>query len=179
VDYIALLGLFVVILVLSYLTWITWPILIGAVYLPTPPETVEKMLEIAEVNKNDTLFDFGSGDGRVIIDAAEKYGARAIGIEADPLRVLWTRNKIKKTSNHHLLQVVWGNFFKTDINKATVVTVYQGQTNHNKLKDKFEKDLKPGTRIVSYSFPFDGWKPKKEDPDKKLYLYIVRDNPAR
>lgn len=70
-------------------------------------------------------------------------------------------------------EVIWSNFFKTDLSEASVITVYQGQEINNKLKTKFEKELAPGTRIVSYSFTFDGWKPSKEDPESEVYLYTI------
>jgi precorrin-6B methylase 2 len=151
--------------------WIIWPVLIGAAYVPTPHEIVVKMLEIAEVKEDDVLYDLGSGDGRIIIEAADKYRAKAIGIEADPLRVLWSRAKIRSRALHDRVRVIWGNFFRSDLSKATVVTIYQGQGINNKLIEKLEEELKPGTRIVSYSFTFDGWDPIKEESDSPIYLY--------
>jgi cyclopropane fatty-acyl-phospholipid synthase-like methyltransferase len=132
---------------------------------------VEKMLEIADVSENDTLIDLGSGDGRIIIEAAKKHGATTIGIEADPLRVIWSRLRVRSNGLQEKVNVVWGNFFSNDISKATVVTVYQGQDINKKLIKKLEKELEPGTLIVSYYFTFDGWIPQKKDPETDVYLY--------
>lgn len=153
--------------------WLIWPTLIGAVFLPTPMRVVRKMLEIAEVGENDTVIDLGSGDGRIILEAAKIHGANSIGIEADPIRVLWARARIASNNLTGQVAVHWRNFFNTDLSDATVVTVYQGQDINNKLRSKFEEELKPGTRIVSHSFTFDGWKPVKKDPNESVYLYIL------
>jgi 16S rRNA A1518/A1519 N6-dimethyltransferase RsmA/KsgA/DIM1 with predicted DNA glycosylase/AP lyase activity len=151
-----------------------WPTVIGAIFVPTPMDTVKKMLEIAKVNENDTLIDLGSGDGRIILEAAKIYDANSIGIEADPLRVLWSRSRIKSNEIEDKVEVIWGNFFKTNLSKATVVTVYQGQGINNKLKSKFEKELDSGTRVVSYSFTFDGWEPIEKDTETDVYLYKIQ-----
>ena len=155
--------------------WMIWPIIIGAPYVPTPHEVVDKMLEMAEVEEDDTLYDLGSGDGRIILEAADRYNARAIGIEADPLRVLWSRARIRSREMQDRVHVVWGNFFRTDLSEATVVTVYQGKGINRKLVDKLEEELKPGTRVVSYSFTFDGWTPIKKETDSSIYLYKIPD----
>jgi len=159
-------------LVLGFLLWLVWPILIGAIFLPTPLDVVEKMLSIADVGKGDVLYDLGSGDGRIIIEAAER-GARGVGVEADPIRVIWSRFKARRNPAHERLRVIWGDFFKTSISEATVVTVYQGDSINNRLREKFEAELKPGSRVVSFSFIFEGWEPTKKHPDANVYLYIV------
>lgn len=162
--------------VLGFLLWIVWPIFIGAIFLPTPPDVVEKMLALAEVKEGDVLYDIGSGDGRIILEAAEKHGAYAVGVEADPIRVLWSRIRIRRSPACEKLRVIWGDFFKTNVANATVVTIYQGESINNRLKEKFENELKPGTRIVSYSFKFQGWEPKMKHPETDIYLYILPSN---
>jgi cyclopropane fatty-acyl-phospholipid synthase-like methyltransferase len=147
--------------------------MIGAVYLPTPMKKVRKMLEIAKVNSNDTVIDLGSGDGRIILEAAKKYGAKSVGVEADPIRVLWSRLRIRYSNLEDRVEVYWKNFFNVDLSNATVITIYQGQDINNKLIPKFEKELAPGSRIVSHAFTFDGWKPDQKDPDSEVYLYII------
>lgn len=160
-------------LLLLVVLWWIWPLIIGAVYVPTPMDVVEKMLRIADIRAGDTLIDLGSGDGRIIIEAAKNYDISSIGIEADPLRVLWSRLRINSNGLIGKAEVIWGNFFKTDLSNATVVTVYQGQEINNKLKNKFMRELDPGTRVVSYSFTFDGWEPIKKDPESNVYLYTI------
>jgi hypothetical protein len=158
-------------IVVLFCVWIIWPRIIGAIFIPTPHNIVRKMLEMAEVKENDILYDLGSGDGRILIEAADKYKAKTIGIEADPLRVLWSRTKIRSREMQDRIKVIWGNFFHSDLSEATVVTVYQGEGINRKLVAKLEEELKPGTRVVSYSFIFDGWEPIKEESDSKIFLY--------
>jgi precorrin-6B methylase 2 len=153
--------------------WVSWPTFIGAIFVPTPHSIVSKMLELAEIKEDDVLYDLGSGDGRIIIEAADKYKAKAIGIEADPFRVLWSRAKIRAREIQDRVRVVWGNFFRSDLSEATVVTVYQGQRIINKLIDKLEEELKPGTRVVSYTFTFDRWELVKKEADSPIYLYSI------
>jgi hypothetical protein len=160
-------------LILGFLLWLVWPIFIGAIFLPTPPEVVEKMLSIADVREGDVLYDLGSGDGRIIIKAAER-GACGVGVEADPIRVLWSRLKSRRSPAHSRLHVIWGNFFKTSVSEATVVTVYQGESINNRLREKFEVELKPGSRVVSFSFKFEGWEPTKKHMDANIYLYDIK-----
>lgn len=160
-------------LILVLAIWMMWPMVIGAVFVSTPMNKVNKMLEMAEVGKEDHLIDLGSGDGRIVIEAARKYGASSVGIEADPIRVFWSRLRVMSNGLDGKVEIVWGNLFNSDLSKASVVTIYQGQGINNRLKAKFEKELESGARIVSYSFTFEGWEPVKNDPILDLYLYIL------
>jgi SAM-dependent methyltransferase len=159
-------------LVLGFLLWLVWPIFIGAIFLPTPPEVVEKMLTLAEVGEGDVVYDLGSGDGRIVIGAAER-GARGVGVEADAIRVLWSRIKAKRSPAGDRIRFLWGDFFKNSVAEASVVTVYQGESINNRLREKFEVELRPGSRVVSFSFKFEGWEPAKKHPDADVYLYII------
>ncbi len=161
----ALVGIFMI--------WIFWSSIIGAGFQPTERERVRKMLEMAEVNSNDTVYDLGSGDGRIVIDAAKRYDAHSVGMEADPLRVFWSRTSIILSGLRNRARIVWGNFFNQDISDATVVTLFLSDTANQKLKSKFQKELKPGTRIVSYVWMFKGWRPVKADRSDEIYLYII------
>ena len=153
--------------------WIVWPLLIGAGWVPTPRRVVRRMLRLAGVGPGDTLFELGSGDGRIMFMAAREFGAEAVGIEADPLRVLLTLVWIRLTGLTGRVSVLWGNFFKKDLGAASVVTVYQSTEINNRLKDKFTRELKPGTRVVSHAFMFDGWEPVKVDEESEVYLYVI------
>ena len=153
--------------------WIVWPLVIGAGWVPTPRRVVRRMLRLAGVGPGDTLFELGSGDGRIMFMAAREFGAEAVGIEADPLRVLLTLAWIRLTGLTGRVSVLWGNFFKKDLGAASVVTVYQSTEINNRLKDKFTRELKPGTRVVSHAFMFDGWEPAKVDEESEVYLYVI------
>ena len=150
-----------------------WPSLIGAPWVPVSKKTAQSMLELAHVTTKDRVMDLGSGDGRIIVMAAEQFGAQAVGIEADPFRVLWSRSTIRRRGLRNVVRVVWGNFFTQSLSEATVVTVYQGQNINKRLEAKMSSELMPGTRVVSYSFPFDGWNPVETKKNPHLYLYVI------
>ncbi len=167
----------VIIIVFAFIAtivlWLLWPMTIGAPWVPTSMTVVKRMLELADVREEDMVIDLGSGDGRIILTAAKEYKARAIGIEADPLRLMWSRMYIRNQGLSDRVKVRWGNFFNKDLGEATVVTVYQLQEINNKLKLKFEKELKPGTRVVSHVFTFPGWELRKVDKESQVYLYVI------
>ena len=164
---------FIILLFLGVIVWLIYPTFIGAVYVPTPMKNVRRMLELAKVGPDDVLYDMGSGDGRIIITAAEEYGARAIGIEADPIRVAYTNWRISRKGLKEKVSVVRKNFYKTDLSDATVISVYQGIEINKKLGEKFLKELEPGSRVVSYFFKFEDWTPVSVDDDFEVYLYTV------
>ena len=168
---------FAILLILAtiavFIIWIFWSSIIGAGFQPTSKRLVKQMLDIAEVSSDDIVYDLGSGDGRIVIDAAKKYNAKAVGMEADPLRVFWSRLIITLSGLHSRAKIVWGNFFNQNISEATVVTLFLSDAANQKLKSKFQEELKPGTRIVSYVWTFNGWEPVKVDKTKEIYLYIM------
>jgi len=131
------------------------------------------MLDMAEVGTEDIVYDLGSGDGRIVINAVKKYNAKAVGLEADPSRVFWSRLVITLSGIGNRAKIVWGNFFNQNISEATVVTLFLSDTANQKLKSKFLEELKPGTRIVSYVWKFRGWKPVKADETEEIYLYVI------
>lgn len=170
--YIITIGLIVTVFTII-IFWIMWSAIIGAGFQPTSKKLVKKMLEIAEVGPNDVLYDLGSGDGRIITEAVKSYGAKAVGIEADPIRVLWSRMFLFFYRIRDKSKIKWGNFFNEDILEATAVTLFLGSKANEKLKKKLVKELKPGTLVVSYFWTFHDWKPAKIDYRDKIYLYII------
>ena len=149
------------------------PGFLGAPWVPTQMGNVRKMLSIAEVKPGDIVYDLGSGDGRIIITAAKEFHARSVGVEVNPLWVLWTRWRIRKLKLNERVGVVWGYFFSKDLSKVDVVTLYLLQKTNDKLKQKLEKELKPGSRIVSHIFTFKDWKPVNTDSKAQIYLYKI------
>ncbi|MBM4240649.1 MAG: SAM-dependent methyltransferase [Euryarchaeota archaeon] len=131
------------------------------------------MLEMAEVNAEDILYDLGSGDGRIVVEAARKYNAMAVGIEADPFRVIWSKLVIMILRLRGRVKIIWGNLFNHDLSEATVVTVFLWKKTNQRLKPKLQRELKPGTRVVSYVWTFKGWKPVKVDRKAEIYLYVM------
>jgi len=150
-----------------------WTVLIGARWQPTPLKTVRAMLDLAEVKSEDTVYDLGSGDGRIIITASREYGADSVGIEADPFRYLYVWIRIRLLRLSRKTTVIWGSFFPKDLSRATVVTLFLSQKANDSLKSKLIEELKPGTRIISHWWEFDGWKPEKVDREFKVYLYQI------
>jgi hypothetical protein len=161
-----------VVVVIAVLVWIYWAQVIGAGWSPTPLRVVEEMLEMAGVDSTDMVYDLGSGDGRILVMAARVFGARVIGVEADPIRFLTCllRLKLNRVRN---ARVIWGNFFRVDISHATVVTAFLSEGANQKLRDKFQRELSAGTRIVSYYWEFIGWTPVESNPASGVYLYRV------
>jgi len=131
------------------------------VYVPTPPEVVDKMLEVAKVGKNDILYDLGSGDGRIPIAAAKKFGTQGTGIDIDPERIKEANENAKKQGVSDKVKFLQQDLFKSDFSKATVVTLYLLPELNVKLRSQLFQQLKPGTRIVSHAFDMGDWKPEK------------------
>ncbi|WP_041549186.1 SAM-dependent methyltransferase [Chamaesiphon minutus] len=130
-------------------------------YVPTPTPVVNEMLRIANVNKNDVLYDLGSGDGRIVITAAQKFGTRGVGIDIDPQRIKEANQNARKARVTDRVQFRQQNLFETDFSNATVVTLYLLPEINLKLRPKLLSQLKPGTRIVSHAFDMGDWKPQK------------------
>ncbi|MFW9961921.1 MAG: SAM-dependent methyltransferase [Candidatus Thorarchaeota archaeon] len=165
--------LFLEFFIIAFVIWIAWSGVVGAPWLPTPKNRVRSMLEFANVNQDDRVFDLGSGDGRIIVMAAKEFGAQSTGIEVDPLRILWSKLAIKRNKLGNKVKVIRGNFFNVSVEDATVVTLYQGYKINMKIRDKLSAELRPGTRVVSYRFTLEGWNPVKTSEEKSVYLYIV------
>ncbi|HSF48888.1 MAG TPA: class I SAM-dependent methyltransferase [Burkholderiales bacterium] len=148
-------------------------------YVPTPEPVVEKMLELAEVGPNDLLYDLGSGDGRIVIAAAKKHGARGIGVDIDPERVREARENAKAAGVTDRVQFREGDLFKMDLSGATVVTLYLLPDVNMKLRPKLLKELKPGTRIVSHSFDMGDWAPeqKVQVEGRTIYYWTIPEKP--
>lgn len=131
------------------------------VYVPTPPEVVDKMLSMAKVGKDDILFDLGSGDGRIPITAAKRFGTRGTGIDIDPERIKEANANAKKQGVSDKVTFLQQDLFKSDFSKATVVTLYLLPELNVKLRPQLFKQLRPGTRIVSHAFDMGDWKPEQ------------------
>jgi SAM-dependent methyltransferase len=130
-------------------------------YVPSPVEVVDRMLEFADVKKADVVFDIGSGDGRMVIQAAKKYGAKGVGIELDSRLVEMARAEAKKDGVDQLVEFRQGDALKADISDATVVTLYMLPSFNKQLRPTLEKQLKPGARVVVHDYPIEGWNPVK------------------
>jgi ubiquinone/menaquinone biosynthesis C-methylase UbiE len=163
----AILGFIIAVIILVFQSY---TMKLGAPWVPTPYKTIKKMLKLAKVKPGEKVYDLGCGDGRIVIEAARSFGAKSVGIEIDPIRFLWTKAKILFLGLSDRVKVLLGNFFKINISDADVVTIYLLQDTNVKLIDKFARELRPGTRIVSNTFTLPGF--KLIDFDKKLQVFV-------
>lgn len=156
-----------------YVAWKYWTLSVGAGYDPAPMDKVYKMLAMANVGHGDVVYDLGCGDGRILLTAARKFGARAVGIEIDPFRFLFAWFITLLSGQSAKIRIRFGNFFKHDITDATVVTLFLYGPTNNRLKGKLARELRPGTRVVSYIWRFDDWELVDFSPGDRIYLYIM------
>jgi SAM-dependent methyltransferase len=144
-------------------------------FVPSPPEIVDAMLMMADLKHGDVVYDLGCGDGRIVIAAARKYGARGVGIDVDPLRIQEATENARKAGVSDKVRFIEASFFVADISEATVVTLYLGDDVNLRLQPKLIRELKPGTRIVSHHFDMGDWKPKRVRTvgETRLYLWTI------
>jgi trans-aconitate methyltransferase len=132
------------------------------IYVPTPQAVVDAMLEGVAIKSSDVVYDLGSGDGRIVITAARKYGARGVGIELDPALVKKAAENAAAAGVADRVRFVTQNLFTADIGEASVVTLYLLQSLNERLRPKLVRELKPGTRVVSHVFNMGPeWPPEK------------------
>lgn len=134
-----------------------------APYVPTPQDVVERMLTLAQVSRGDVVYDLGSGDGRIVITAAKRYGARGVGIDIDPERITEARANARQAGVSHLVEFRRGDILEADVSPATVVTLYLVSSANLKLRPILARQLRPGARVVSHAFGMGDWPPAKTD----------------
>ena len=148
-------------------------------YVPTDEKVVAVMLNVAKVGKNDILYDLGSGDGRIPITAAKRFGTRGVGIDIDPDRIKEANENAEKAGVTDKVKFLQQDLFDTEIKDATVVTLYLLPAVNMKLRPKLLKELKPGTRVVSHNYDMGDWKPEKTievklpSGDHTVYYWVV------
>ena len=146
------------------------------IYVPTPQPVVDAMLELANVGPDDVLYDLGSGDGRIPITAAKRFGIHAVGIDINPARIREANANAEEAGVADKVTFIEGDMFDAWISEASVVTLYLLQSLNVKLRPKLLSELKPGTRIVSHSFDMaNEWEPEESrDVDgSRIYLWTV------
>jgi len=144
-------------------------------FVPTTYAICDAMLQLAKVTNEDVVYDLGSGDGRVVVIAAQKYGARGVGIEIDPRLVALARQVAQEGNVGSRVRFVEGDLFTADIREATVITLYLSTSVNARLEQKLRTELRPGTRIVSHQFPIGRWPPDERTVvnDTELFLWRV------
>jgi len=145
-------------------------------FVPTPSDVIDAMLKLARVTPVDVVVDLGSGDGRIVIAAAEKFGARAIGVELDPQLVKAANDRARKRGVAGKVTFLQGDLFTADISQATVVTLYLSGSINRRLAPKLMRELKPGARIVSHRFDMYDWRPDQHIKvgGKDVYLWTIK-----
>lgn len=150
-------------------------------YVPTPQPVVDKMLEMANVTGSDYVIDLGSGDGRIAVTAAKRYDAKAVGVDIDPERIKEARANAQAAGVEDKVQFKQEDLFKTDISKATVLTMYLIPNVNMKLRPRLLSELKPGTRIVSHNYDLGDWEPERRERvgHHTIYFWTVPSGPDR
>lgn len=149
-----------------------------APYVPTPQDVVDRMLAVAQVTSSDVVYDLGSGDGRIVITAAKKYGARGVGIDIDSERIAESRRNARDAGVTALVEFRRGDILQADVSKATVVTLYLVSSANMKLRPLLTRQLPAGARVVSHTFGMGDWVPEKverfkdaQGDDRAIYLW--------
>lgn len=138
-------------------------------FVPTPPEVVDEMLQLADIKPGDILYDLGCGDGRIVVAAAKRYGIKAVGIDIDPVRIAESNENAAAAGVTDKVRFIEQNLFEADFKEATVVTMYLLTSVNLRLRPKLLADLKPGTRLVSHSFEMGEWEPDKQSSVQTTY----------
>jgi SAM-dependent methyltransferase len=143
----------------------------------TPDARVRGMLELAKVGRDDTVYDLGCGDGRIVIAAARDFGARGVGIEIDPELVRVARENARKAGVADKVEIRQGNMFEVDLSGATVVALYLLERLNLKLRPKLWRELRPGARVVSHVFGMGDWKPDRQEmvDGRPVYVWTIAD----
>lgn len=140
-----------------------------APFVPTPMEVVDRMLELADLAAEDVLYDLGCGDGRIVITAARRYGCRGVGVDIDPARIRESRQGARRNGVRKLVEFREADAMKVDISRATVVTLYLLPESNALLRPKFDKELEPGTLVISHNYHVPGWE------DREIRSEVVKD----
>ena len=146
---------------------------------PSPQEVVEKMLQAAHLKPGETLYDLGSGDGRIVIAAARKFKAKAVGVELSADLCKIANARVKALGLENQVKIIHGNLLKVDLRPADVVTIYLLTASNDLLRPNLERDLHPGARVVSHDFEIRGWKPvstekiEAEGRPRTIYVYEI------
>ena len=165
-------GLFLVLVLLAIVLYFVFAsFYYGAGYQPTPRNIATRMLDLAEVGPTDLVYDLGAGTGALVFRSARERGARAVGVEVEPMRVLILRARRRWGPAADRIRIIWGDFFRLDFREASVVLVFLWPDAMRRLEPRLSKELPPGARVVSYYHPVPGWTPAEVDETLRVYLY--------
>jgi SAM-dependent methyltransferase len=157
---------------------------LDVIFVATDLEVVHAMLDAAQVGPGDVVYDLGCGDGRIVVTAAQRYGARGVGVDLDPERIREARDNAARAGVTDRVTFLEGDLFATDISPATVVTLYLGSDVNLRLRPKLLRDLRPGTRVVSHQFDLGDWLPERTlevavaGASRRVFLWRVPARPS-
>lgn len=151
--------------------WFLVPALTGLPWRPTDPDRIRRALAMARIAPGETVYDLGSGDGRVVILAASEFGARAVGVEWSPLQFWWSWARVRKVAARDRIALRWANCFETDLRAADIVTAYMTSAQAGLLRRTLERGARPGIRVVTIAFELAGFQPDDFDPKGLIYVY--------
>ena len=148
------------------------------IYVPTPQEVVDAMLDVAKVGPDDLVYDLGCGDGRIVVTAAKKFGARGIGIDIDPQRIKEANENVAAAGVGDKVEIRQADLFETDLSQASVVTLYLLSSLNLKLRPKLWKELKVGSRVVSHAFSMGDWEPEQtlDVNGRTVYFWTITED---
>jgi precorrin-6B methylase 2 len=169
---------FIVLLFLVGLLWIVIPAFYGLPSTPTKPDRIRKALKLANLQPGETIYDLGAGDGRVLLIAAGEFDAKAVGIEIGPLQCALAYLRAAASGYASRIRIEWGNYFKADLRQADVVFVYATSKEILQLASHLEKQMKPGSRVVSISADFPEWRPSIFDEQALIFIYSMPPKPG-
>ena len=150
-----------------------------APYIASTPEVVDVMLEMADIKPNEVVYDLGSGDGRILIEAAQRFRARAVGIEIEDGLVKKSEKRVESLGLQDRVRIIHADIRDVDLSPADVVTMYLMTDANASLRPKLEQSLRPGVRVVSHDYQVPGWKPNREEVAEghshrhTVYLYVM------
>ena len=156
-------------LTLLWFTAALWPFFFGAPWVPMPLAKARRMLQLANVRKGETVYDLGSGDGRVLFIAAREFRANGVGVEIDPLRAGLSRLTVYLLGLYSRARILRANFYDVDLREADVVTLYLLPKAVARLAPKLLAELKPGARVVTLTYHLPDWAPTAQDGDIRIY----------
>lgn len=145
---------------------------LDVIYVPTREPVMDAMLRLAEVDFEDVVYDLGCGDGRIVIAAAQRFGATGVGIDLDPQRIKEAKDNAVDAGVTDKVTFIEGDLFESDFREATVVTLYLLTELNNRLKPILMEQLKPGTKVVSHAFSMGDWEPEKQEEVDGTTVYL-------
>jgi SAM-dependent methyltransferase len=170
-------GFFVLLFIIGLL-WILVPALYGLPPVPTNQERIRKALKLVNLQADETIYDLGAGDGRVLLIAAREFNAQAVGIEIGPIQCALIYLRAAASGFGTKIQVKWGNYLKADLSQADVVFLYATSKEVLRVASYLEKQMKPGSRLVSISADFPEWEPSMIDDRELIFVYNMPPKPG-